>query len=389
MPINNLKAFLNDPIVGKLLLLSASLEKADQVFTEGQFSRSPYHLIKFLIIYAALSPENRSKTHIKINKLATDYSNPMISQQELDDLIQKMDWSALLDKTNTSSNIHLALQIELASPDHFFVDAKKNCPRLHGALQSPQSIVRVYAPDGGSKSLNEIIFRTVIKQTDEWTKSFCAKEQGWKVDKFNLSSAFLSKIQIMASQKELISGFEVIRGTLPGYELYLPEPPDKEVVAEWQFGETNGTYSKYIDGDYLIKEALSIQPQIYDCLKGLTDVFGLLAVDTVIVTIENEGNFTTVGVEAKQADEVVLGEGCVPRARGIVNQPTHIIAHGLNVMLRESGISAQFLKNPDDPLFDETIYILLETKSGSEVLLMNAKPDPIQSLTMPQCKSIQ
>lgn len=168
------------------------------------------------------------------------------------------------------------------------------------------------------------------------------------------------------------------RGALSGYELYLPLPPNKIIESQRQYGNKTYTVERVIEGDYSVKEELMPKPQLYNCFKDLTHVFGLPVIEVVNVKIENEGNINVDGVDVKQAEEVEFGDGCGP----IEQEPTRIVAHGLNIMLRESGISAQFLKNPTETAFNDKIYILLETKSGAEVLLMNAKPDAIQSLTM-------
>lgn len=396
MQITHLKSLLNDPTSQKITYLSACLENEDKVFIASNFNRSSYHSLKFLIIYAALNSNNRRLSIIKLNAIAANHLNQSFTQQELDELIEKMDWTAILARANNPSHITFDLNIQVKSPAYFLNDAKNNCLTLYNALtHSSESIVKIFS----SSNKNSVSFTTIIQQDEKWIKPFKQNldelfkmqdleynperlspeekslkpfyfdvKERWETTTLKLSPQFLSIIEKMnIGQTETIAGFKVIKGDRrDSYNLSFPAPPSLiGARKEW-----------YDSGKYLLQEQLNPTPQIYNSFLGLTKVFGLARIETVIVTTYNHGELSIDGLTVKQVDKV---EFMMMSGWKDPSLPTQIIASGVNMMLPDSGISVQFQPNSTEIEFNEQIYVELATKSGANVRFTNAKPNPLQN----------
>ena len=59
MKINTLNDLKNNPIIIKLNEQQSDYDNKDEVLLKGNFTRSPFHAIQFLIVYAGLDEEQR------------------------------------------------------------------------------------------------------------------------------------------------------------------------------------------------------------------------------------------------------------------------------------------------------------------------------------------
>jgi hypothetical protein len=91
--INTLKALLVNETFIKLARLQSLCDGADPAMASHSFTRSPYHVLAFLVAYAAATDAQHCQIIEKLNAMA---SGVRFDKFELDSLIGQISWRDLL-----------------------------------------------------------------------------------------------------------------------------------------------------------------------------------------------------------------------------------------------------------------------------------------------------
>ena len=356
MPISSFNALAEHALFKSLHRAQSQYDNEDPSFLNGRFTRSPYHAIQFLVTYVGLSLEQRSQVILRLNI-------PDITLDNLNELINEMDWSALLVKSEWE-NLVFKFKMQLPSKGVFLQAMQVNCPSLHAMLLSGNSIIEINEVPTPRR---KIIFETIISQTELWRKPFECLGSYWKVPEFILSRELKRKIDRMrAGGSCQMGGFSIFKGDLPAIQLHILQPKDK----------------------YKIAELNTVKNGIYDAFIGLENFYGI-TVDEITVEIKSDAEFSRLGAFVSQSQQTTFAE-----KGGIsfqLRQPTVIRVTSLHALFHGVDIVANFANEiTRSSQFDNTMYIeLIPSAANKGIYLLPEAPTPLEAYSLISSLSVE
>lgn len=353
MPISSLNDLKQNELFIALNRQQSLFDSQDPVTLHDKFTRSPIHALQFLIAYAGLNDEQRAQV---IQQL----SNPAITKEKLDVLINDINWVDILKAVEGST---VSLKAELKFPNkQMFLDAiqTKSGLNLYEALTADDSIVSLGEDD-------KISFATIVSQDETWSSRFQykQKEKGgawhWKVPSFVLSPKLEQIIASLSPGESIDKGaFNIKKGNIQRIKLYIPAPTESE--------------------EFVINSKIVVHPGIYSAFIGLRAVYGLAQVGDVSVAIKSEAKFSVSGASATQKQSLLLTSQSarikrpndIPTIITIQKGALDVFFHGIDIVanFKEATVKA------DE--FDPQLYIELITRSKEKthVVLLAQAPKP-------------
>lgn len=306
--IRTLAELKNNVTFLKLDGLQSKLDDNNKVMREANFTRSPFQLLSFLITYAGLDSTKRQQV---VNNLPKEADFP-ISKEELDLLLQEIDWAMILKKDPNSALI-FNFSVALGSPDEFYKSIKENCSALSDILGKNDCIIKINQGD-------HVIFTTQVEETVSWKKSFSRGDgkRYWEVPHFTLSKELKRAIEVMPLLSEkTLSGFSIEKGNCEDIKLHIKAPvKTNEYRSETKSLELNND-------------------PLYKSFVGITNFYGLDSVDDVDVTLSNVATFSDKGASASQTLVVDFSMEC---ATMTLEKPTIITINDLHVLYEGIGV---------------------------------------------------
>lgn len=338
MRIESLDALKKHPVIKALNKAQSDCDAKEHVIMHGRFTRSSIHVIQYLIIYAGLNPQQRS---IVLEKLGLD-----ISKEIMDELIDSIDWEQLL-KPASDPRLKFEIKIEMKYPDCYLEAVKWNCPALRRALDTA-SIVTL-------KTSKTVTFTTKLNQRELWAENFSSDCRGWRVPYFELSEELQRKVQQMHSGSVKFYGaFHIAKGNS---NIVL------HIVMPRQFNA------------FKLNSRLMVKSGIYQSFTGLDNFYGVKNLEQIIVTMENNAQFSDVGTCASKTP--ISSNVYDYQAR---DGSTYISVRDLNVLFPGVDTVASFGEIRRKTDFDQ-LSIKLKTKNNTAgIYLLNQAPLPSMDL---------
>lgn len=349
MTITTLTALKENPLIMTLNEQQSLFDNQDPEILKGNFTRSPYHALTFLIAYAGLTDEQKVFVLKNLN-------NHNIQKQALDDLIQDIEWKTVL--VATEDTLSFEFSIDIADKNIFLEAIKDKCASLYEALNNHDCFVTINKGD-------VVKFTTKINQDELWEEPFDRGNASkfWEVPRFELSPVLIDLINTLKPCETVSVGVFRIRkgeGELENQHVLNILAPENS-------------------NEFSIENKLTVNAGIYLAFQGLKDVYGLESVDEVIVELESQANFSDKGASASQTQVVTL-EMQSFMARGGGGVPTIITVSDLHVLFHGADLFATFLENPHktDLAFNPDYSINLPTKSETNtgIVLFSKMPTP-------------
>jgi hypothetical protein len=357
----------------KLAKLQSLCDEADPAMVEHAFSRSPYHVMAFLVAYAAATEAQRSQITAKLNSINAEMR---FDKSELLRLISQVDWSTLLKKSIVELNpidltfsivvsIGLTTTIHTSNRKAFFDAVARNFPPLSEALRAADSSIEIVE----SPDKNVLTFLTRIEESHKWKKPFEQYEGNcFTVEHFKISDSLSHLINTMEEGAALSVGcFRVNKGIgVDKRHLKLRIKVPHASVKEDTFC-------------LKLNQKLKTNPGIYNAFLGMEDYCGLPLVGDIRVRLESMGGFTEAGAGVMQTQylDMLL---CVESAK-----VTILTVENLDgTFFLDSAIAVRFTEGPAATTKTGILpqyYIDLETKERTPVRLFPEALGPQQALS--------
>ncbi|CDZ77172.1 hypothetical protein BN59_01454 [Legionella massiliensis] len=347
MTISTLADLRQNKVFLLLNEIQSEYDAADSAVLSDRFTRSPMHAIQFLIAYAGLDQNQRRQVIVNL-----DYE---IALQELDALIDDIDWAALLNSPKRET-LDFEFTISLADRGQFLSAVKSRCPQLYTALHSKENgFVHI-------ENADEVIFTTKIAQKEKWLRPFerWPGDNFWIVPDFRLSDAVLDTLNSLPEgKKHVINGFTLSKGrgwkgAPPEIELHIAAPRRSN--------------------QYAVESKIKTNQGIYGAFVGLENFYGLHRVDDLRVEIENKAMFSDEGAWASQTQvNTYIAES------GLVSFASTVEVTQINAFFEGAGIVASFIDGTEKgEHFDSQFYVELPTQNqeNGPIRLFASAPKP-------------
>lgn len=339
MKISNLSALKQNRIFTALYDAQSKFDAADQAILQDHFTRSPLHIIQFLIAYAGLNKQQRAQTisQLKISS---------ITLENLNELIDDINWEDILTKSDDHT-LKFKFNIGVHDKEKFLEAMIKNCPTLSPFLNRSDSI-------SITEMQGAISFTSSITQTELWTTPFILENLSyWDVQDFTLSRALKNLIKKLPEGNTVQKkGFTITKASNDIIHLHIPAD------------------------NYHIESKHAVNPGIFNALLNLEDCFGLRSIFKIEVNLETTVDFSRIGATVAQRQRQRIAE---ESATFYLTKPTIIEVTDLNVFFKGIDIVANLTKNPHKTRdFNDELFIHLATKNGNHtgIYLLVEAPNP-------------
>ena len=209
--ISTLLGLLVHPTYSKLIRAEAFIDMSDETFVSGPMRRSPYHLIQFLVFWAALADSEIEKALLSLNALLQKQNLIPLENNELSDLIHSIDWHAILQQTKA-----LQLLFEVPSRERMLSALEKNYHSLFVGLSEFDIVNK------GADRL--VVGKSTFQQNATWVKEFLntqfGRESVWEIPAggFTLTKDLVDRIAAgcanpdpvgSQSRREIVGFFDI------------------------------------------------------------------------------------------------------------------------------------------------------------------------------------
>ncbi|MFA6301924.1 MAG: hypothetical protein WC627_02185 [Legionella sp.] len=300
---------MNNPVMRYLSKIQAYLDDQDIQLKQSPITRSPYHIIAFLISWKLI--DNQAKpfviTQLQNILQATPISvNPILTKENVDTFINTINWPDLLAELKY---LHPKF-IELELPPEVFAAVQNHKDSFYSSLKSHQLITQ------GQPKIYKI--KTTLNQDGSWKTPFkerycpITKKVTWMVedDTFTLSDSLISLIKQQANAQKtpgeiqtelgvftITTSVNLRKTAISGsgtfcYELFIENQEKKQLQLEYKNKIDLGLYQAFIGCNFRIGSFLSD------------------AIDNVSVEYNANSKIDRIGSQVRQQQEVRLDEGC-------------------------------------------------------------------------------
>lgn len=348
--ISSMPALLLNDTYAKLAKLQADCDAVDPVMRAYPFSRSPYHILAFIVSYIAASEGNREKIIENLNNLAeARQADPAVifTLEQFRILNDLIDWEAFLlsqaataagagagDGASSAHPFDFTVEILTSNPTAFFKAIETRSPKLSAALRHALSAIKV-KPVPEEDEVISIV--TTVSENKTWVKPFTFQEEAdgyciFNVPYGDISDALSKKLEAFPeSSVQNIGCFaiKVVSGSMRNSVYFNVKVPSVQT----SLSLSGRTFSYH----------LAPAPQqtgkgIYHALEGLENHCGLGVVGDIIVKLISEGKFTREGAGVKQTQAVE----CHGFAMSSGTPSTITVMAPLGVLFSATGIAVNF-----------------------------------------------
>lgn len=360
MSINNFAELIQDPTFIKLAYLQSIFDDADKVFTDGPMTRSPFHMIAFLIVWSGLNGEsdrenviNQLNVDAEQKALYSDTEGSYLAAEKIDNLIKTIKWKNIIaEATTTGSSDFFKLSLMLPNIEPFKLKVKEYCLSLYNAIHGTDILKE-------SDKYNKFTISTNVVQNEIWLKPFKSEALDvWEIISYKLSD---SLSEIMHANKSYKSGyFEIIPGEpYGGHHIYLNV---KDLVHD--------------DALTIEQRNIKVNEGIYRSFIG-TRFSGMQvgSITRVCVSISGKAELNKEGASTEQKQDVDGVNECrmpMPTKLIVTTPVLEFCRVGIQAVFQEEAPSGSFSANNN--------YIQLFTESGNEVRLLDGKRNPSNAM---------
>lgn len=416
MTIDTLDALSKTPAFYKLNYIQSLCDRDDPAIEKEGVSRSPFHALQFLILYAGLDGAQKKKTVIALAAIASEhgFSQRTITQAELDELINQIHWHDLLNPSEDNT-FTFKLNILLKNKKAFCNALNKNCPELAKVIFSDNKILTINEHDQDT-----LILTTTVKQTEKWLHEFeddvfHKSISYWKVERDENGSLMNLLFSLLGDQTSEFFKLPKDKQNKPErFQLSdelknrIEDMNDGDVCKLNEFVIEKGTGRLASTIEILIKASkdneykknaqnpIPVNNGIYASFDNLKDFFGYEQV-RITIELKNEASFSKKGASCKQSQRLTAMDGSCGLAAREDSQPTRIIVSRVIANFMKAGVIVAFneprVKRKDlagqildmptwgkAESFNPNIFINLVTKSGGQCIhLLPQFPNPVDA----------